>query len=137
MAGKIHLLWVILHKIVRPDLRNLSFPSSNFAEDYKGKEGRTQQCMNSGEAASTITIFVDIGHLFKKIFKGFNANILTWLSYDEAEDKELVPLVKFWFESGCSDETTVVIFSCINHQGPLMVCTGSFFSNWTVTWCIR
>ena len=37
-------LWLNLymHKIVRPNLRNLSFPSSNFAEDYKGKEGRTR-----------------------------------------------------------------------------------------------
>ena len=34
--------------------------------------------MNYGEATSTITIAVDIGHLFKKIFKGFDANILTW-----------------------------------------------------------
>ena len=35
-------LWqnLYMHKIVRPDLRNMSFPSSNFAEDYKGKEGR-------------------------------------------------------------------------------------------------
>ena len=51
-------LWLNLymHKIVRPNLRNLSFPSSNFAEDYKGKEGRTRQCMNYGEAASAITI---------------------------------------------------------------------------------
>ena len=33
-------LWLNLymHQIVRPDLRNLSFPSSNFAEDYKGKK---------------------------------------------------------------------------------------------------
>jgi len=37
-------LWLNLymHKIVRPNLRNLSFPSSNFAKDYKGKEGRTR-----------------------------------------------------------------------------------------------
>jgi len=37
-------LWLNLyiHKIIRPNLRNLSFPSSNFAEDYKGKEGRTR-----------------------------------------------------------------------------------------------
>ena len=30
-------LWLNLymHKIVRPNLRNLSFPSSNFVEDYK------------------------------------------------------------------------------------------------------
>ena len=102
-----------MHKIVRPNLRNLSFPSSNFAEDYKGKEGRTRQCMNYGEAASAITIVVDVGHLFKKIFKGFDANILTWLPYDEDEDNKLVLLVKFWFEIGCSDETTAAIFSCI------------------------
>ena len=37
-------LWLNLymHRIVRPDLRNLSFCSSNFAEDYKGKEGRVR-----------------------------------------------------------------------------------------------
>ena len=72
-------LWLNLymHKIVRPDLKNLSFPSSNFAEDYKGKEGRTQQCINYGEATSAITIAVDVGHLFKKFYRGFDANILT------------------------------------------------------------
>ena len=62
---------------------------------------------------STITIAVDIGHLFKKFFKGFDANILTWLPHDEDEDNELVLPVKFWFETGCSDETTATIFSCI------------------------
>ena len=108
-------LWLNLymHKIVRPNLRNLSFPSSNFVEDYKGKEGRTRQCMNYGGAASALTIAVDVGHLFKKFFKGFDANILTWLPYDEDEDNELVMPVKFWFESGCSDETAAAIFSCI------------------------
>ena len=69
--------------------------------------------MNYGEAASAITITVDVGHLFNKFFKGFNANILTWLPYDEDEDNELVLLVKFWFEIGCTDETAAVIFSCI------------------------
>ena len=36
-------LWLNLymHKIVWPNLRNLSFPSSNFDEEYRGKEGRT------------------------------------------------------------------------------------------------
>ena len=41
-----------MYKIVRPNLRNLRFPSSNFAEDYKGKEGKTRQCMNYCEATS-------------------------------------------------------------------------------------
>jgi len=57
--------------------------------------------MNYGEAASSITIVVDVGHLFKKFYRGFDANILTWLPYDEDEDNELVLPVKFWFESGC------------------------------------
>ena len=57
--------------------------------------------MNYGEPASAITIAVDVGHLFKKFFKGFDANILTWLSYDEDEDNELVLPVKFRFETGC------------------------------------
>ena len=36
-------LWMNLymHKIVSSDLRNLSFPSSTFDEEYKGEEGRT------------------------------------------------------------------------------------------------
>ena len=102
-----------MHKIVRPDLRNLSFPSSNFDEDYKEKEGRTQQCMNYGEVASAITIAIDIGHLFKKFYRGFDTNILTWLPYDEDEDNELVLPVKFRFESGCSDEIVAAIFNCI------------------------
>ena len=102
-----------IHKIVRPNLRNLSFPSSNFAEDYKGKEGRTRQCMNYDEATSAKTITIDVGHLFKKFYKGFDGNILAWLPYNEDEDNELVLPVKFQFESGCSNETAAAIFSCI------------------------
>jgi len=72
-------MWLNLyiHRIVKPNLKNLSFPSSNFDEEYKGKEGRTRQCMNYGEAASAITIAIDVGHLFKKFYRGFDADILT------------------------------------------------------------
>ena len=69
--------------------------------------------MNYGEAASAITIAVDVCHLFKKFYRGFDANILAWLPYDKDEDNELVLLVKFWFESGSSDETAAASFSCI------------------------
>ena len=69
--------------------------------------------MNYSEAASAITIAINVGHLFKKFYRGFNANILTWLPYDEDEDNELVLPVKFWFESGCSDEIAAAILSCI------------------------
>ena len=69
--------------------------------------------MNYSEAASVITIAVDVGHLFKNFFKGFDANILTWLPYDEDEDNELVLPVQFRFESGCSDEIATVIFCYI------------------------
>ena len=57
--------------------------------------------MNYGEAASAITIAVDMGHLFKSFFRGFDVNILTWLPYDEDEDNKLVLPVKFRFETGC------------------------------------
>ena len=76
--------------------------------------------MNYGEAARAITIVVNVGHLFKKFYRGFDANILTWLPYDEDEDNELVLLVKFWFESDCSDETAAAIFSCIIKPGVLL-----------------
>ena len=42
------------------------------------------------EAASAITVVVDVGHLFKKFYRGFDADILTWLPYDEDENNELV-----------------------------------------------
>ena len=69
--------------------------------------------MNYGKAASAITIAIDVGHLFKKFFKGFDANILTWLPYDEDENNELVLPIKFRFKTCCSDETAAAIFSCI------------------------
>ena len=51
--------------------------------------------MNYGEATSVIIIDVDVGHLFKKFYRGFDANILALLPYDEDEDNELVLPVKF------------------------------------------
>ena len=90
-------LWLNLymHKIVRPDLKSLSFPSSNFDEEYRGEEGRTRQSMSYGETALAITIDIDIGHLFKKFYRGFNACILTWLPYNENENNELIFPFKF------------------------------------------
>ena len=58
-----------------------------------------------------ITIVVDIGHLFKKCYRGFDVDILSWLPYDEDENNELVFPFKFRFESGCSDETVAAIFN--------------------------
>ena len=46
--------------------------------------------MSYGEVASAIIIDVDVGHLFKKFYKGFDVDILTWLPYDEDENNELV-----------------------------------------------
>ena len=125
-----------MHKIVRPDLRSLSFPSSNFDEEYRGEEGRTRQCMIYCEATSAITIDIDIGHLFKKFYRGFDADILTWLPYDEDKNNELIFPFKFWFESGCSDETAAAIFNsfikpCVLlaefYHGRGKMAIGSFF----------
>ena len=89
-------MWLNLymHKIVRPNLKKLSFPSSNFDEEYRG-EGRIWQCMSYGEATSAITIDFDIGHLFKKFYRGFDVDILTWLPYDDDENDELIFPFKF------------------------------------------
>ena len=67
--------------------------------------------MSYGEAASAITIDIDIGHFFKKFYSGFDVEILTWLPYDEDENNELIFPFKFWFESSCSDETAAAIFN--------------------------
>ena len=90
-------MWLNLymHKLISPNLQNLSFPSSNFDEEYRDKEGRTRQCMNYGEATSAITIDVDVGHLFKRFYRGFDVDTPTWLPYDEDENSELVFLFKF------------------------------------------
>ena len=95
------LLWLNLymHKFVRPDLKNLSFPSSNFAEEYRGEEGRTRQCMSYGEAASVIAIDFEIGHLFKKFYREFGVDFLTWLPYDDENDELIFP-IKFRLKSG-------------------------------------
>ena len=84
-----------MHKIARPDLKSLSFTSSNFDEEYRGEEGRTHQCMSYGEVALSITIDIDIGHVFKKFYTGFDADILTWLPYNEDENNELIFPFKF------------------------------------------
>ena len=65
--------------------------------------------MSYGEAASAITIDIDVGHLFKKFYRGFDAALLTWLPYNE--DDELTFPFKFQFEFGCSNKTMVVIFN--------------------------
>jgi len=51
--------------------------------------------MSYGEAASAITIDIDIGHFFKKFYSGFDVEILTWLPYDEDENNELIFPLKF------------------------------------------
>ena len=66
--------------------------------------------MSYGEAASAITIDFDIGHLFKKFYRGYGVNILTWLPYDDENDELIFPF-KFRFESGYSDNVAAVIFN--------------------------
>ena len=47
--------------------------------------------MSYGEAASAITIDFDIDHLFKKFYRGFDVDILTWLPYDDENDELSFP----------------------------------------------
>ena len=100
-----------MHKTIKPDLRDLSFPSSNFDEEYKGEGERTRQCTSYGDAATAITIDFDVVHLFKMFYRGFDAGVLTWLPYNEDENDELTFPFKFRFESGFSDETAAAVFN--------------------------
>ena len=51
--------------------------------------------MSYGVAASAITIDIDIDHLFKKFYRGFDADIPTWLPYDDNKNDELIFPFKF------------------------------------------
>jgi hypothetical protein len=97
-------LQLYMHQIVSADLFSLSFPSVNFAEDqeptYKG-------CQTYGEAASVISITMDLGHLFKTFYKGFDN--FSWLPYRENENLTLP--CKFSYESGCDDKVSTELFN--------------------------
>lgn len=98
-----------LHKIVRPGLKNLHFPSTNFAE---GETEVSRGCLNYGEAASAISIDTDRGHLFKKFYRGFDGDTLNWMPYEDDESELTLPF-SFRFETGCSNAIATAIFNCI------------------------
>lgn len=98
-----------MHKFVRPNLHNLSFPSSQYAE---GSEAITRNCDNYGEAASSLSVSFSRGKFFKLFYRGFDDNHLIWLPYNDEENPGLVMPVKFRFETGCSDEMASDIFNC-------------------------
>ncbi|WP_156854983.1 hypothetical protein, partial [Aeromonas jandaei] len=93
-----------MHQIVAVPLDNLSFPSSNFAEDEEATE---KACQTYGEAATAITINKSIGSLFKLFFKGFNQ--VLWLPYRENDN--LTFPIKFSFDDGCIDEMATGVFN--------------------------
>jgi len=66
--------------------------------------------MSHGEVASAIIIDFDIGHLFKKFYRGFDVDILTWLPYDDENDELIFPF-KFRFESDSLDDEATAIFN--------------------------
>lgn len=86
-----------LHKTVKPDLTNLSFPSTNFAV---GDNEITRGCLNYGEAASAISINLDRGHLFKKFIEALKQisssgylmmmKIMIWLCLSASNLKQAV-----------------------------------------------
>ena len=61
----------------------------------RNTKAKKEEPVSVCEAASAITIVVDVGHLFKKFYRGFDADILTWLPYDEDEVNALVFPFKF------------------------------------------
>jgi hypothetical protein len=97
-------LQLYMHQIVSIDFQGLSFPSVNYAED---QSATMKGCQTYGEAASSIIIDIDIGHLFKLFFKGFPTS--NWLPYTKNAD--LTFRFKFSYESVCSDKTSTEIFN--------------------------
>jgi hypothetical protein len=119
-----------MHQIISVDLHNLSFPSVNYVE---GNTTNTNTCQTYGEAASSIQIDIDIGHLFKLLFKGFDK--VLWLPYRENEDLTLP--CKFSYEFGCLGKVSIEIFNsfikpCILpskfHHGRLVQPTYEFYN---------
>lgn len=104
-------LWLnlYLHKIAIPSLKDLKFPSSGFAEREKKK---LRLCISYGEAASAVSINLDIGYFFKIFYKGFNEDILIWLPYDD-EDNEFENPSSFRCDTTCTDELASLIFNCL------------------------
>ena len=93
-----------MHQIISVDLHGISFPSVNYAE---GSTTKTKAYQTYGEAASSIHIDTDIGHLFNLFFKGFD-NVI-WHPYRENEDLTLP--YKFSYEFGYSDKVSTEVFN--------------------------
>lgn len=118
-------LWLNLYmyKFIRPNLRNLPFPSSQYAEESKAV---TWAYGNYGEAALALSLNLERGELFKLFYRGFDENHLIWLPYNDEEHDELIMPVKFRFDTGCSNPTAIGIFNCIIR--PCALPTGFYHS---------
>lgn len=99
-------------KFVRPNLKNLSFPSSSYPEEDNNPVQPYRGCFTYGEAASALLINFSKGEFFKIFYRGFDAEHLVWLPYDEDEDDELNFPIQFRFKDGCVDELATSIFNC-------------------------
>jgi hypothetical protein len=101
-------LQLYMHQIVGIDLNNWHFPSSNY------KEGEVQiikGCQTYEEAASTISIDLNISQLFELFFKGFTYPL--WLPY--LNNDNLTLPYEFNFETGCNDAKSIEIFNIFIH----------------------
>jgi len=106
--------------MVAVDLRNLSFPSSNYLEDQEkllDQGQRFRGCSSFGETTSAISIPLDIDEFFKRFYKGFSVDVLTWFAYSPIN--EFANPYKFRFESACGDPSCMAIFQCIIKLGLL------------------
>lgn len=115
-------MWLNLYmyKVVANDLRNLSFPSFNYLDDWEKLLDQGQRfhgCSSFGEAASAISIPLGIGEFFKRFYKGFSTDVLTWLAYSPID--EFTNPYKFKFELACRDPSSMTIFQCIIKPGLL------------------
>lgn len=92
-------MWLNLymHKAAVNDLKNLSFPSSNYTEAQEktlSREDKFRRCQSFGEAALAILINGNV-QFFKGFYKGLPTEIITWFAYLEIDEFELPHSFRF------------------------------------------
>ena len=87
-----------LHKLVTPELINLSFSSLEYPEEQEEhlpKSQKFRRCMSFGEATSVITIDASITDFFKLFYKDFPEATLEWFVYSDILEFELPASFRF------------------------------------------
>jgi len=101
-----------LHKLVVPELTNLSFPSLEYSKDQEDQLPRDKKfcrCMSFGEAASAITMNGSTAYFFKLFYRNFPEEVIEWFVYPDILEFKLP--TSFRFHTIYSDVVELKILS--------------------------